>query len=217
MVGGGLVSVGGVAGNGNSPHVLTLQQNQWSDKYPPMNTARVSPAVLAVPGSDSLVVVGGRVSGARWTPTVEVYQTKSKKWRRLTDLPQPLTAPSAALCSGDAVLHVIGHENTGYSCSLQALVTDGDQPGENVWRALPPLPVTHSTAATLCGELVLVGGRQGSAPVKSIYQLLEGQWVVIGSMASQRERCLAVNLSPERLLIVSGVKAWGSVEECTAL
>ena len=47
---------------------------------------------------------------------------------------------------------------------------------------LPSLPVTHSTAATLCGELVLIGGKWDRSPVNSIHQLVEGQWVEIGSI-----------------------------------
>ena len=69
----------------------------------------------------------------------------------------------------------------------------------------------HSTAATLCGQLVLTGGLQGRSPVNSIHQLVEGQWVKIGSMTSGRYYCLAVSLSPDRILIVSD-----TVEECVA-
>ena len=69
----------------------------------------------------------------------------------------------------------------------------------------------HSTAATLCGQLVLIGGLQGRSPVNSIHQLVEGQWVKIGSMTSGRWLCLAVSLSPDRILIVSD-----TVEECVA-
>ena len=43
--------------------------------------------------------------------------------------------------------------------------------------------MTGSTAATLCGQLVLIGGSQvGWPPVNFIHQLVEGQWVEIGSM-----------------------------------
>ena len=77
--------------------------------------------------------------------------------------------------------------------------------------------IIHATAATLCGELVLIGGSQGESPVKSIHQLVEGQWAEIGSMTSGREWCLAVSISPDRILIVGGMGAEHSVEECVAV
>ena len=39
-------------------------------------------------------------------------------------------------------------------------------------------------------------------PVNSIHQLVEGQWVKIGSMTRGRCWCLAVSPSPDRILIV---------------
>ena len=215
VMNGELISVGGAAGNRFSLYVFTLGYPQlWiNTSYPPMNTPRSSPAVLAVPGGDSALVIGGCVSTDRWTRTVEMYQVESREWSLVADLPQSLTAPSATLCAGD-VVHVIGYEGIGFSCPLGALLTGGQA---GVWKPLPALPVTHSTAATLCGQLVLVGGRAAGSTVKSIYQLLEGRWVEIGSMASQRERCLAVSVSPDKLLIVSGVKAWDNVEECSVV
>ena len=46
---------------------------------------------------------------------------------------------------------------------------------------------------------------------------MEEQWVKIGSMASGRLQCLAVSLSPDRILIVGGEGAANSVEECVAV
>ena len=71
-----------------------------------------------------------------------------------------------------------------------------------------------STAATLCGQLVTVGGLQGLSYVNSIHQLLDGQWVEIGSMSSDRWRCLVVTPSPYKTMIVGGLGAEVSVEEC---
>ena len=78
------------------------------------------------------------------------------------------------------------------------------------WKPLPPLPVTSSTTATLCGQLVLIGGSQDRSPVNSIHQLVDGQWVEIGSMTSGRGWCLVASTSPDKIIIVGG----DSVEEC---
>ena len=183
-----------------------------------MKTARSKPAVVSTSDGDYLIAIGGFSSYSGWTATVELFQVKSRRWYKLTDLPQPIQSPSATIC-GDQ-LHVIGNDGEGYSCSLQSLPSN-DRPITSPltlsWKPLPPLPVKQSTAATLCGQLVLFGGRQGGPPVNSIHQLVEGQWVEIDSMTSGRHWCLAVSLSPDRILIVGGFGAKYSVEECVAI
>ena len=207
-----------VGGDDRPNELFTLRQGKWVEVYPPMNTARYSPAVVSTSDGDYLIVIGGYVSGGARSATVELFQVKSRRWYKLTDLPQPLPRPSATICSDQ--LHVIGGDGNGYSCSLQSLPSN-DRPITSPltlsWKPLPPLPVDHSTAATLCGQLVLIGGRKDRSPVNSIHQLVEGQWVKIGSMTSGRWLCLAVSPSPDRILIVGGGRALDSVEECVAV
>ena len=214
-----LTTVGGWDELGRCTNRLfTLQQGKWVELYPPMNTARSSPAVVSTSDGDYLIAIGGFDNYSGWTATVELFQVKSRRWYKLTDLPQRLLRPSATIC-GDT-LYVIGTNDNGYSCSLQSLPSN-DRPITSPltlsWEPLPPLPVTVSTAATLCGQLVLIGGMQGRSQVNSIHQLVEGQWVKIGSMTSDRWWCLAVSPSPDRILIVGGSAAFDSVEECFAV
>ena len=211
-----LTTVGGEDGVGHRTNELfTLRQGKWVEVYPPMNTARYSPAVVSTADGDYLIVIGGYGSDVAWT---ELFQVKSRRWYRLTHLTQRPRHPSATIC-GDQ-LHVIGDDGDGYSCSLQSLPSN-DRPITSPltlsWKPLPPLPVDYSTVATLCGQLVLIGGRQARSTVNSIHQLVEGQWVKIGSMTSVRWHCLAVSPSPDRILIVAS--GWGedSVEECVAV
>ena len=208
-----LTTVGGY-GDGRTNKLFTLRQREWVEVYPPMKTARSCPAVVSTSDGDYHIAIGGYDSDGVRTATVELFQVKSRRWYKLTDLSQPLPFLSATIC-GD-MLHVIGRDHNGYSCSLQSLPSN-DRPITSPLtlscKPLPPLPVTASTAATLCGQLVLIGGGQDWSPVNSIHQLVEGQWVKIGSMTSVRHWCLAVSPSPDRILIVGG---WGeySVEEC---
>ena len=213
-----LTTVGGWDRAGRITNKLfTLRQGKWVEVYPPMNTARSYLAVVSTSDGDYHIAIGGYGTDG-WTATVELFQVKSRRWYKLTDLPQPLPLPSATIC-GDQ-LHVIGIDGNGYSCSLQSLPSN-DRPITSPltlsWKPLPPLPVVYSTAATLCGQLVLIGGMQGRSPVNSIHQLVERQWVKIGSMTSGRWRCLAVSLSPDRILIVGGRTAADFVEECVAV
>ena len=118
---------------------------------------------------------------------------------------------------------MIGNGDDGYSCCLAALPSsDKPIPPQSIphlisWTSLPPLPVEYSTAATLCGQLVLIGGRRGGSPVNSIHQLVDGQWVEIGSMASDRYSCLVASPSPDKIIIVCGYGAADSVEECVVV
>ena len=214
-----LTTVGGADGAGcPTNRLFTLRQGKWVEVYPPMNTAHSSHAVVSTSDGDYHIVIGGYDSDDDETAIVELFRVKSRRWYTLTDLPQPLPLPSATIC-GDQ-LHVIGSDCKGYSCSLQSLPSN-DRPITSPltlsWKPLPPLPVTASTAATLCGQLVLIGGWQGRSRVNSIHQLVEGQWVEIGSITRDRKWCLTVSPSPDRILIVGGVGAKDSVEECVAV
>ena len=221
VINGKLTAVGGCRVNENDTSytnkLLTLRQKKWVEEYPPMNTARSCPAVVSTSDGEHLIVIGGDIGDGDWTATVELFQVKSRRWYKLKHLPQPLTFPSATIC-GDQ-LNVMGHDANGYSCSLQALPSS-DQPILS-WTPLPPLPVRGSTAATLCGQLVVIGGKQGRSPVDSIHQLVDGQWVEIGSMASSKEESLAVSPSPDNIVIVGGLGEDGFgqdiVEECVVV
>ena len=191
-----LTTVGGEDRAGcDTNKLFTLRQGKWVKVYPPMNAARSGPAVVSTSDGDYHIVIGGYVSVVARTVTVELFQVKSRRWYTLTDLPQPFFHPSATIC-GD-LLHVIGNDRNGYSCSLQSLPSN-DRPITSPltlsWKPLPPLPMEYSTVATLCGQLILIGGCQFLIPVNSIHQLVEGQWVEIGSMTSRRCWCLPVNL-----------------------
>ena len=224
IIDGKLTAVGGSDGPRCTNKLLTLRQKKWVAEYTPMNTGRSHPAVVSTSDGEYLIVIGGYVGGydggGHWTATVELFQVKSRIWYKLTDLPQPLRFPSATIC-GDQ-LNVKGPDANGYSCSLQALPSS-DQPITSPltlsWKPLPLLPVRNSTAATLCGQLVVIGGRrQDRSPVNSIHQLVDGQWVKIGSMATGRYDCLVVSPSPDKIIVVGGVGVRGQsqdiVEEC---
>ena len=227
IIDGALTAVGGWDdGYHYTNKLVTLRQRQWVEELPPMKTARSSTAVVSTSDGEYVLVIGGW--GGGWTTTVELFQVRSRRWAELTHLPQPLSLPSATVCGN--LIHVLGGGGNGFSCSLQDLPSS-DQPTTSQlrsrtilsWSPLPPLPVTGSTATTLCGQLVIIGGKRGGSSVKSIHQLVDGQWVEIGSMSRARESCLVVSPSPDKMMIVGGLRKRGayggttdldSVEEC---
>ena len=186
-----------------------------------MSTARSHPAVVSTSDGDYLIVIGGS-DGVRWTSTVELFQVKNRRWHKLTDLPQPLPSPSATICGDQR--NVIGSDGNDYilvlpsSSTMSSLTLSWKPlPCPPVTNSVPHLPVTWSTAATLCGQLVIIGGRQDK--LNSIHQLVDGEWVKSGSMASDRWHCLVASPSPDRIIIVGGYgrSAEDSVEECTVV
>ena len=216
IIDGKLTAVGGLDGSHRTNKLLTLRQKKWVEEYPPMNTGCVVTAVVSTSDGKYLIVIGG----VGCTSTVELFQVKRRRWYKLTDLPHSLIRPSATIC-GDQ-LNVIGGGDNGYSCSLRALPSSAQpitSPLTLSWKPLPRLPVEDSTAATLCGQLVLIGGsRQYVSSVSSIHQLVDGQWVEIGSMATGRSQCLVVSPSPDKVIIVGGYGSFNKdVEECTVI
>ena len=210
-----LTTVGGEYGSHATDKLYTLRQHQWVEHYPPMNTACFSPAIVS--DSDYIFVIA---EGDCWTTTVEAFHVKNEIWCELAYQPQALTRPSATICGNQ--LHLMGINGKGQSCSLQALRSSTppkvSQPIFNIrWKPLPDLPVKNSTAATLCGQLVMVGGKRDGIPVNSIYQLVGGRWEEIGSMCSERSECLVVSRTPDKTMIVGGDERSGniSVEDCT--
>ena len=183
-----------------------------------MNTGRSSLAVVSKSNGNYLIVIGGHDSLP--TATVELFQVKSRRWHKLTNLPQPLPIPSATIC-GDQ-LNVIGSDGKGYTCSLRTRRPSASgrtitSPLTLSWKLLPHIPVTRSTAATLCEQLVIIGGWQAGSEVNSIHQLVDGKWARIGSMARGRHYCLVASPSPDRIIIVGGAGAEESVEDCSVV
>ena len=213
-----LTAVGGWDGSYTNK-LFTLRQSRWVEEYPPMNTARSYPAVVSTSdgGHMNVIAIGG--FGGGWIDAVELFHTGRRSWSRLTSLPKLLTFPSATICSNQ--LHVIGYGGDGYSCSLQALLSSNQpirsQSHTPTWTPLPRLPVKYSIAATLCGQLVIIGGMRDGSIVNSIHQLVDGQWVNIGSMSSGRWQCLVASPSPDKMVVVGGGGALDSVEVCVAV
>ena len=212
-----LTTVGGLTGfnNAGTKKLVTLRKNEWVEEHPPMNTARFNAAAVVTDDGNYTLVIGGHTKDR----AVELYLVRYRRWFELTSLPEPLTHPQATICGNQ--LYVIGEYRDGYSCSLGSLpyATSQCTSLKISWKALPCLPVYRPTVATLCGQLVIVGGQQHVHSVNSIYQL-HGEWVEIGCMSSKKKKCLVVNSSKDKLLIVGGqteYTATNAVEECVVV
>ena len=237
---GELTTVGGRDGHHYESSLFTLRQEQWIEKHPPMNTARSDAAVVSTSDGEYITVIGGYVK-RDWTETcsVELLHMKERNWCMLTDLPKPLSCPSATICNNQIYVtgggesggnsgggedcgdgkDCEGDGDIGFSCRLEGLLPQTSQstPQITEWTPLPRLPVTDSTTTTLSGQLVTLGGKPNMSPVNSIHQLVDGEWVDIGSMSSGRWKCLVVSQSQVKMMVVGGYGALNSLEEIVVL
>ena len=217
-----LTTVGGY----NSNKLFTFDGKEWVEKYPPMPTKRHSPA--AVCSGHSLVVVGGHNEQYQSIPTVEVMDTSTLQWFTAASLPKGMYRASMTMCGDD--LYLLGDESTHvYSCSLQSLLQSCQVPGKasashqtsiwnritrrvstsqetNVWNRITDLPVFNSTAITLCGQLVSVGGSEDKKEVDSVYcyNPATSKWKIIGTIPLSMSRPLVTTLPGDKMIVVYG-------------
>ena len=214
IIDGELTTVGGENESHHTSKLFTLRKYIWIEQYPSMNIARSKAAVVRSSDGKYVFVIGGEGGfGNQKTTAVELFHVKSSKWYELCDLPGPVLQPSATICGNQ--LYVIGGYDDGYSFSLKFLPheTSSDESivsqltlRNMTWKPLPLLEEIHATVATVCEQVVAIGGMdyELEVPVNVIYQLRNGQWVKIGSLSSYRGSCFVVTPSPDKAMIVGG-------------
>ena len=209
---GQVTTVGGInrASHCITDQLFTLQDGKWKERHPLLNFARFSPAAVSTyyDGRKYVIVVGGRSAGGDWITSVEVLS--NNKWYQRNHLPDNLQFPLATVCN--TTLYVIsGISFIGYSISLRDLLVDTrpmkcrNSPLILPWTRLPRLPLHLTTPVSMCGEFLIVGGRDGHNEHSSaIYQLWNNQFVEIGHMSEARSECSAVTPSPDKMVVVGG-------------
>jgi hypothetical protein len=204
-----LTSIGGT----NSNKLFTFNGKKWVEKYPPMSTKRSWPA--AVCSGHSLVVAGGENERDQSIPTVEVMDTSTLQWSIAASLPRGVYYASMTTCGDD--LYLLGDESTHvYSCSLQSLLQSRQAPGKvsvsqqsNVWSRITDLPVLRSTAVTLSGQLISVGGRTDDRHSKAVdsvycYNPATSTWKIIETIPLSKSLPLVTTLPGDKMIMVYG-------------
>ena len=223
-----LTAIGGRKPNDELTNsLLSLTDNKWTKRFPPMPTKRC--VTVAVCSSRSLVVAGGS-TGYMKLSTVEVMDTETLQWFTASSLPLPLYRASATLC-GDQVYMLGGFYQSGkpsksvFTCSLAAL-RQSCQPQSlvarlktlslaskpEVWHQLADTPVTLSTCTSLHGRLLTVGGRDSDNKKTTaihMYNTTTNSWEVISHMTTPRHQCSVAVLPHNELMVVGGFIAGG--------
>ena len=199
---------------------------RWTEKFPPMPTKRYDVSALCT--GITLIAAGGCGPDDKdeVLQTVEVLNTETQEWHTAANLPQPLSQSSMAL-SGDLVYLLGGFSsefrNSMYSCSITSLLSSKSGGKRLVraltrsskggpWKRISDLPVTCSTAVSLHGRLLAIGGRDSKGERTTavhMYQPITSSWEVISHMITPRRDCLSAVLPDNQLMVVGGLTTGG--------
>ena len=199
------------------------QSQEWEEFLKPMPTARF---YLSVATTQSAIVASGGVTGARDNgipvpcATVEVYNSETSQWHTTDPLPVPCKLMTAVIIAD--TWYLLGGIGTGGKSlttvqytPLTTLIQRATSPTHqsashmSVWKTLPDTPLKWSTAASLSGNLLAVGGYNDSTPSSPalyVFLPLTNSWVRVttGDLPVSRWSCTAVQLSSNQLLVVGG-------------
>ena len=220
-----LTTVGGFQGwwvNEPTNALLTLTDNEdrWEKYFPPMPTKRHSPS--AVSSERHLIVIGGMIY-QQSLRTIEVMDADTLQWFTADRLSRPLSGTSVTLCR-DMLYLTGGGNHPSDDCLVELRVSDlirscqtDSQAGSTVrtvWQRITHTQVSQSTCASLCGQLVTVGGKDSDnsdSPIVQSYNPKTGSWQVLSVLSVARARPLVVTLPDDRLMVVGGAGSKFSV------
>ena len=215
VVNGHLTAIGGRWDPVVTNHLHSFLWN-WVEHFPPMPTKRC--ATAAVCSGRSLVVAGGE-GRTIYMDAVEVMDTQTLQWSTASRLPFPLRYASATICQDRIYLLGYDTDNEPRSvlvCSMADLRQSCQSPSlgvgawlkkvtlKTVWNQVADLPVHHSTCATLCGQLLAVGGIYDHDTAAGIHQYntATDSWEVISHMPTARSQTLVAVLPGNKLMVV---------------
>ena len=240
-VNGTLATVGGYGHDGKDTNKLFSltaadgenREKSWIEDFPPMPTQRCNVSTTCT--GTALIVVGGEKGDGVVLKTVEILDTSTQQWYIATELPQALSRFSMTVC-GDRIYLLGGKFQSGqwtqsvYSCSLSTLLMSHRSRiaralslscADDAWIRVSDIPVIRSTAVSLHGQLIAVGGDDSdNKPTSDIRRFVPStnSWEVIGHMAIPRCRCLAAAFDDNQLMVTGGwdndAKEIDSVEFC---
>lgn len=226
-----VTAVGGeeLVGNKPSKKLLSLVNKDGEKKWVPQDqfeqipTPRNFPAVVCI--KSHLIVAGGKKGrnyGQTYLNSVEIMNTENGRWSTAARLPYPYSRMSMTVCR-DRIYMLGGFGLTGrvrsvISCSVDALL--GSTLWSNwirsgiafrpVWQLITKIPTYHfATCVTVKDELFALGGCLSTDETVNTNRIHKfntntKSWEQIGVMPRSVERCLAVVLPTNELMVVGG-------------
>ena len=191
----------------NQLAVYEPSSQHWTYPYHPMPTPRYWPAVVMY--DIWLLVAGGRDAGGRDLATVELLNTSTNQWLAASSLPTPCSYMTSATVNN--LGYFVTDRKQVFRVSLPDIVSQTvDQStaskSPTLWRRLPDTPLERSTAISLRGYLIAVGGYHDNRTRTDIhlYQPESEQWTKVGDLPNVRFYCSCVELPSGELLVAGG-------------
>ena len=191
----------------NQLAVYEPSSQHWTYPYHPMPTPRYRPAVVMY--DIWLLVAGGCAGPGHELATVELLNTSTNQWLAASSLPTPCGFMTSATINN--LGYFVTASKQVYRVSLPDIVSQTvDQSTASkspaLWRRLPDTPLSHSTAISLRGYLIAVGGRHDNRTRTDIhlYQPESEQWTKVGDLPNARCYCSCVVLPSGELLVAGG-------------
>ncbi len=210
-----LTMVGGaILGKATNDLFSLMRNKRWLRHFLPMPTPRYLTAVVY--SGHSLIVAGG-VCGGRTIPvqvltTVEVLDTGTQQWSAACPLPQPFALATISIC-GERLYMLGGFTETSRTCSAlscsipKLLLSCQLEPlPSTVWRQVADVPYFYSSCATLCGQLIAVGGYHeiyGNIKVIIAYNEETNSWEYMTDIPTARRWALVAILKG-KIMVVGG-------------
>ena len=216
---GGWIPHGGITGK---VYQFIEQSQKWEEFLKPIPTARFRPSVATT--QSAIVASGGLTifSDNKAVPcaTVEMYSSETSQWHTADPLPVPCWAMTSVTIAD--TWYLLGGGGTGGKsittvlyAPLTSLIQKATSPilksvsHTSVWKTLPDTPMYMSTAASLSGNLLAVGGYNDNTPASPavyIFFPLTNSWVRVttGGLPEPRYACTAVQLSSNQPLVLGG-------------
>ena len=214
-----LTMVGGVISGVATDSLLSLgRDKKWLPDLPAMPTKRYFTAVVCC--GRFLIVAGGK-EGHNKLATVEVLDTDTRQWSIASSLTHPFTEATMSIC-GERLYMLGGYNPTGQTCCVlscsvpELLQSCQPQPlagklrtapanQSTIWRYVADAPHYYSSCATLCGQLVAVGGMKAGKNTRAVtvYNETTDSWEAMGDMPTARHRAL-VAIFNGKMMVVGG-------------
>ena len=226
LIGGWLLSTQATA----DIHEFNETSQQWvrSTSIPPMPTARSSLTVISWLSPPALIVCGGRDQQHQPMTVVEVYHSRTSQWHTVSPMPFPRALMTHTVIHN--MLYLVGgyegsgfgtHKKTVLSTSIPQLLETCLQPSPTQWQSLPipNVPYYKSTAASLGGCLLVMGGLKDltippkpNSIVSSVhaYCPFTSSWILVGELPQVLYSCITATLPTGELLMIGG---WSSSDD----
>ena len=197
----------------NQLAVYEPSSQQWTFPYNPMPTPRYYPAVLMY--DIWLLVAGGGDASHTVLATVELFNTSTNQWLAASSLPTPCRWLTSAIV--DNYGYLVMNSKEVFRVSLPDIVSQTvDQSTSKspaLWCRLPDTLLSWSTAISLRGYLLAVGGSHDNHTRTDIYlyQPESEQWTKVGDLPNVRHYCSCVVLPSGELLVAGGSESSGQL------